>query len=119
GTVNPCTEASLDAALAGGGTVTFACSGMITFGAAKSITTTTSLDATGFAVTLSGGNAVRLFDVSGGTTTFTLTKLTLASGRAQGAPGAGMAVGGDGLGGAINSNGATVVANGCTFTGNV
>ena len=77
GVVNNCTEADLRAAMAGGGTVTFACEGTITL--AKTITNTvdTVLDGTGHQVTISGSNAVRLFSV---TTNFTVADLTLADG---------------------------------------
>lgn len=58
GVVNPCTEASLDAALAGGGVVTFACSGTIQPEHPKVITADTVLDGAGQPVTL---DATRIF----------------------------------------------------------
>ena len=60
GVVSNCTEADLRTALAGGGTVTFACDGTITITTPKSISADTTLDATGHTVTISGNNAVRL-----------------------------------------------------------
>src|SRR5207247_8382022 len=59
-TVTDCDEPSLRAAVADGGTVTFACDGTITLANTLDITTNTVLDANGHSVTLSGGGAVRL-----------------------------------------------------------
>src|SRR6266850_2143876 len=64
GTVANCTEADLDAALAGGGTVTFACDGTITVTGPKTISADTILDGAGHILTISGGNSVQLFRVS-------------------------------------------------------
>src|SRR5258706_391995 len=86
GTVGTCDEPSLDAALAGGGAVTFACDGTITLSATKVIAADTSLDATGRAVTLHGNNAVRHFALSSGVA-LSLTNLTIANGHSQGASG--------------------------------
>jgi hypothetical protein len=65
-TVTVCTEAALRTAMAGGGTVLFACDGTITL--ARTITNffDTTLDGTGHQITISGGNAVRVFYVSAG-----------------------------------------------------
>ena len=60
GVVMVCDEASLNAALASGGTVTFACDGTISISATKVIAQDTTLDATGRTVALDGGGAVRL-----------------------------------------------------------
>src|SRR6266496_1812456 len=65
GTVTTCDQSSLEAALAGGGTVTFACSGVIVLTNTISITTDTVLDGTGQSVTISGNDQVRLFNVGG------------------------------------------------------
>jgi hypothetical protein len=76
----PCSEAGLDAAiLAGGGPHDFgagACT--ITVTAAKTITGTLILDGTGAggSLTISGGDAVRIFDVTA-TGNLTLQNLTL------------------------------------------
>src|ERR1017187_10527875 len=61
GTVTSCTECSLRAAMAGGGTVTFTCDGTITL--ARTITNAldTVLDGSGHQITISGGNSVRVF----------------------------------------------------------
>jgi len=53
GTVTNCDQASLEAALAGGGNVTFACSGVIVLTNTINITTDTVLDGTGQSVTIS------------------------------------------------------------------
>ena len=68
GTVNNCNEAELRAAMAGGGTVNFACDGTITLASTINIDTDVVLDGSGHAVTISGGNAVRVFYASAGTT---------------------------------------------------
>jgi hypothetical protein len=47
GVVTSCSEASLRTAMAGGGTVTFACDGTITLGSTITISVNTILDGTG------------------------------------------------------------------------
>lgn len=68
GVVTVCDEAHLLAALAGGGTVTFTCSGTIPLSAEILIAADTAVDGTGQAVTISGNNAVRVFTVGEGVT---------------------------------------------------
>ena len=80
GTVSAATEAELDAALSGGGTVTFAVDGTITVTSEKIISADTVLDATGHDVTISGGNNVRIFTVTNGVN-LTLQHLTLSNGK--------------------------------------
>ncbi|HYN40525.1 MAG TPA: hypothetical protein VE129_02015, partial [Thermoanaerobaculia bacterium] len=66
GTAGSCTEASLNAALAGGGAVTFSCGGAVTIPitATKTISAPTATDVDGGGlVTLDGQDAVRLFSV--------------------------------------------------------
>ena len=108
GTVTNCTTfgpgaGTLDTALMGGGTVTFACSGTIVVPEIDISSGTTSIDATGHSVTLSGNNANRVFSVSGAT--LNLTNLTIAHGS-----------GGDG--GGIFNGGGTVTVTNCTLSGN-
>jgi hypothetical protein len=62
GVVTEPTEAKLRAALTGGGTVTFACDGVIPLASTLVIANDTSLDAVGRSVTLSGSNAVRVLE---------------------------------------------------------
>jgi hypothetical protein len=64
GVVTNCTEAALRAAVAGGGTVTFACDS--TFRLASTITNNLNLtlDGSGHEVRISGGSAVRVFAVN-------------------------------------------------------
>ena len=78
GVVTNCTEANLRAALVGGGTVTFACDGTITLGSTITNDTDTVVDGTGHQVTISGGNAVRVFQVNTNVT-FTLATITLTN----------------------------------------
>ncbi|HEV2318124.1 MAG TPA: choice-of-anchor Q domain-containing protein, partial [Verrucomicrobiae bacterium] len=105
GVVTNPTEAALNAALAGGGTVTFACNGTITITSSKSITTNTVLDATGYSVAINGGHSVQLFMVSSGAS-LTLANLTLANGFTTT------------NGGAIYNSG-SVSAYNCIFTNNL
>src|SRR5512142_2721761 len=62
--VTDCTEAALRAAMAGGGTVTFACDGTITLGSTITNAVDTVLDGSGHQVTISGSNACRVFYVN-------------------------------------------------------
>ncbi|HEU0040598.1 MAG TPA: hypothetical protein VFR76_15135, partial [Verrucomicrobiae bacterium] len=112
GVVTNCDEETLRAAMVGGGTVTFACDGTITLADQLTIDTDTTLDATGHNVVLSGGNAVRLFNINAGTS-LTLINLTIANGRNQGVDGAPGAAGGQGSGGAFNVDNATLTLLGC------
>src|SRR5262249_28262390 len=82
GTPASCTEAALDTALAGGGTVTFNCgpaAALIVVTAAKTPTGMTTVDGGGL-ITLSGGNGFQVFRVNAGVT-LTLRNLTLTLGR--------------------------------------
>lgn len=80
GTAATCTEAALDTALSGGGSVTFNCGGpaTITFTSTKSITVATTIQGSA-GITLDGGGAVRLFNVTGGG--LVLDHITLANGH--------------------------------------
>ena len=79
GVVSVCDEAHLRAALAGGGTVTFTCSGTITLTAEITIAADTTIDGTGQAVTISGNNAVRVLAVNSGVR-LNVDGLTVANG---------------------------------------
>ena len=81
GVVSVCDEAHLLAALAGGGTVTFSCSGTITLTAEITIAADTTIDGSGQTVTISGNHAVRVFNVNSGVT-LNLNELTVADGNA-------------------------------------
>lgn len=81
GIVTSCTESSLRAALAGGGTVTFACDGTITLANTISNSLNTVLDGTGHEITISGGSNVRVYYVATNVA-LTLTNLTIANGAA-------------------------------------
>ena len=63
GIVTDCTEASLRAALSGGGTVSFACDGTIVLSNTLVIASNTVLDATGRSITLDGNSSNRVFTV--------------------------------------------------------
>jgi uncharacterized repeat protein (TIGR01451 family) len=89
GTPGSCTEAALNTALAGGGTVTFNCGGgpvVIPITSTKVLSRSTTIDGTGQQVTLDGGATTKMF-----LTTYQLTtglnlvfrQLTLRNGRAS------------------------------------
>ena len=109
GVVVNCTEADLRAAMAGGGTVTFAGDGTITLTNTLTIAENAVLDATGHQVTLNGNNAVRVFSVNA-SATLTLINLTIANGRTFGVSPAE-------AGGIWNLD--TLNATNCTFQGNL
>jgi hypothetical protein len=109
GTVTNCTTfgpaaGTLEAALMGGGSVTFACSGTIVVPEIDINSGTTSIDATGQSVTLSGNNTNRVFLVASGAT-LNLQNLTVADAFFPG------------NGGGIFSFGTLTVAN-STFSDN-
>lgn len=81
GTPESCSEAAFDAALAGGGTITFNCGGpaTIVLTTQKVILVNTVIDGGGL-ITLSGNDTSRLFFVSGGYT-FLARHITLTHGR--------------------------------------
>lgn len=101
--VTSCDEASLRAALGGGGTITFECDGTIVLTNTLWITNNTVLDGTGRKVTLSGNQTVRVLDVSA---QLTLINVTIADG--------GQVVSGAGL---LNRGSCRLVN--CTFSNNV
>jgi hypothetical protein len=112
--VNSADEASLRAAIQTGGWVGFNVSGTITITNTICITNNVFLDGSGVAMTISGGNAVRLFYVGPGVV-FGVTNLTLANGSCiivTNVPGT------DADGGAIYNIGGTVTLAGCTLTNN-
>jgi hypothetical protein len=105
GVVTNCTEAALRAAIAGGGTATFACDGTIVLANTISITTNTVLDGTGHQITISGGGNLRVFYV-GVNATLGLVNLTVANGFSANG------------GGAIFNTG-SLNANNCQFVHNM
>jgi hypothetical protein len=118
GTVTNCTQADLQAALVGGGTVLFACSGTITLTSTIVIVQDTTIDANGYVVTISGGSAVRLFQLNSAVS-FWAKGLTLANGSSVGTNGASgdpPAPGGDGLGAGLLNLGGALTLTDCTLT---
>jgi hypothetical protein len=117
-TVTVCNEASLRSALAGGGTVTFACDGTITLSNTLVIAANTVLNGNGHVVTVSGNNAVRVFYVNAGVS-FTLQNLTVANGLVIGTNGVVMGEPGEDASGAgIFNNGTLTILN-CSFQNHV
>jgi uncharacterized repeat protein (TIGR01451 family) len=89
GTPETCTEAALNAALAGGGTVSFDCGGgpvVIPITSTKTLSKSTTIDGTGQQVTLDGGGTTRMFlttyQLSSGLT-LVFRQLTLRNARAS------------------------------------
>src|SRR5438132_1077274 len=101
----PAAEANLRTALAGGGKVTFTCSGTIILSSTVTISSPneTTIDGTGQNVTISGGNALTVFFVPTGVK-LNLNKPTIANGSAD-------------SGGGIYNEGMLTVTN-STFSSN-
>jgi predicted outer membrane repeat protein len=107
GIVGSLSEADLRAALAGGGTVSFAVDGSFTLTNTLQITNSVTMDGTGHNVTISGGGAVRVLSVSPGAN-LVLSHLTISGGYANDRMG----------GGGLLNNGAVTISD-CTFANNV
>ena len=105
GIVSVCDETHLLAALAGGGTVTFSCSGTIILTAEITIVADTTIDGSGQTVTISGNDTVRVFTVNAGVI-LSLNKVNIVHGYAA-----------SGSGGGIANNGSIIVTN-STFSDN-
>jgi fibronectin-binding autotransporter adhesin len=124
GTVTNCDEPSLRQAMTGGGLVTLACDGTIALANTLAVTNTTTIDASGHSVILSGNNTVRVLTVNGAATTLNLLNLTIANGRAAGTNGNDEIAlgpggnGGLGTGGGIYMSGGDLAASNCTFIAN-
>ncbi len=108
GTPGSCTDATLTKALSGGGNVVFSCGGSpktILIGSEKIITANTTIDG-GNLITISGGNAKRLFSLKD-FKSLTVKNITLANGYTSG------------QGAAITGGWQTVItANRCNFINN-
>jgi hypothetical protein len=106
GVVTACNEPGLKAAVVGGGTVTFSCSGTITvLGGTITISQNTTIDGSGHNITISGGGKIQLFVVNS-ERTLTLKRITVADGFNA-----------SGDGGGVLNNGTLTVTN-TTFRGN-
>ena len=132
GVVTVCDEAHLLAALAGGGAVTFTCSGTITLTGTITIATDTSLDGSSQNVLISGGGRTKLIVVTP-KAALTLKWMTIVEGSStSGFPGGGIENEGDlyvvhstfldnfadDYGGAI-ANGGTAVISDTIFSDNL
>ena len=104
GVVSVCDEAHLLAALAAGGTVTFACSGTIILTAEIVIGSDTTIDGSGQNVAISGNHAVRVFIVNSGVA-LSVNEISITQGYYEG------------RGGGIRNHGTLSVSN-STFSGN-
>ena len=130
GVVSVCDEAHLLSALSGGGTVEFSCSGTIALTSTITISTNTTIDGAGQAVTISGNNSVGVFKVDSGVT-LALNELIIANGSATAGGGVFISSGtlmvtnstfsgnrADLNGGAIYGSGGQVAVSDSTFSGN-
>ena len=98
------TESALVAAMAGGGTVQFACDGVILLAAPITVRIDTFLDGAGHQVAISGGNSVRVFQVEMNAA-FGLANLAIINGLSTNGAG-------------IYNQGGMLAATNCFFTGN-
>ncbi len=119
GVVTNADEASLVAAMNGGGTVTFACNGIIVLSNTLEISNNLVLDATGHTIALSGSNACQIFTIDNGVTLDAtnlafVDALNQATDTNTGPPFNFQIING-GLGGAIENSG-TFLAVQCEFT---
>src|SRR5262245_26405654 len=120
--INVCNESELRQAVKTGGTIQFGCSGIITLSGPIDIAKDVTLDGAGMAVTISGGNAVQLFNMAPHVT-FEVRHLTLADGWHQGTNG--LHVGSEvdrtgeaAFGGAIYNAGGTLRLVSCILSNN-
>ena len=105
GTAASCTTAALDAALGGGGTVTFNCGGgPVTITDNLTISQGTTLDGTGQQVTIDGGGTGSVITVNSGVQ-FAVTNLTLTNGSNT-------------VGGGIDNASGSVTLTNSTVSGN-
>lgn len=119
-TIDSPTQSALETALAGGGIVTFACSGTIVLTNTILISHDTILDGNGYTVTVSGGGAVRIFQVAAGVN-FWVKRLTLSDGKIMapnGVDGSPPSPGQDALGGAILCQGGNLTLTDCILSNN-
>lgn len=107
--ISVCDEASLRSALDSGGTILFDCDGVITLSQTLIVSNDVSLEGNGHAVTISGDNRVRVFQIDPGVSV-TLRDLTIANGLNAELNGA--------SGGGILNEGTLTLLN-CTFSNNV
>jgi uncharacterized delta-60 repeat protein len=117
GVVTNVDQASLEAAMSSGSSVTFGFNGIITLTNTLYITTNITLDGTGRSISLDGGNAVRHFVVTNGVT-LRLINMTLINGKYLGADGQTNEPGNPGWGGAIFNSGGTLALTDCKFINN-
>jgi Bacterial Ig domain/Bacterial Ig-like domain (group 3)/Carboxypeptidase regulatory-like domain len=109
--VTNCSESTLDAAIASGGTVTFTCSGIITLTNPLPVPNSGTLTIDGGnSVTISGDDLEQIAVITGGTVTF--QNITLEAGLAQGITGTDGSDGTDGPAGSPGSAGVNGAANG-------
>lgn len=103
--VTNATEAALRSAIANGGTVQFACDGVILLGNPIIIVSNTVLDGVGHQITISGNHTVRVIQVASGVS-FSLANLTIADGVSPSGAG-------------LYNDGGFVTATNCLFSANV
>jgi hypothetical protein len=117
-TVTTCDEAGLRTAIAQGGTVDFACDGTIVLTNTIEVSNSITLDGTGHQVVISGGDQVRLFQVSTGVV-FSARHLTFSNGRDQGTNSTSPLSAGDGRGAGFLILGGTLNLVDCSLSNHV
>lgn len=134
GVVTSPTDTNLRAAMAGGGSVTFACEGTIILSDTITNNLNTTLDARGHRITISGSNTYRVFSVATNAT-LTVLGLTIADGFSEFGAGINniggtvnlieavlahnVALASGGRGGALCNWGGVINATNCGFHGNL
>ena len=115
------TDAELRAAVAACGSITFTFDGVITLTNTINVTCAVTIDATGHAVTISGGNSNRIFNVLPGAS-LEIVNLTVANGWVRGTNGLpgtpatfGSQPGQSVVAGGVFVTNATLIASDCVF----
>ncbi|MDB6031190.1 MAG: filamentous hemagglutinin family N-terminal domain protein [Verrucomicrobiales bacterium] len=116
--ISSCDQPGLEAALAAGGTFTFGCDSTITLTKTLNVTKDITLDGNGHSITISGNNAVRIFEVSPNAN-LTLANLAISDGKYLGANGAPGNPGTLGSAGGILNAGGTVALLHCVLSNNI
>jgi hypothetical protein len=103
--------------LGGGGTITIAVDGTISLASPLDVLSSVTIDASGHNVTISGGNAVRVFTINA-PITVSMINLTIANGAVTGANGGAGVDGGSAQGAGILMAGSTLNISNCQFVAN-
>lgn len=114
--VTVCDQATLQSAVASGGTVLFGCDATIVLTNTLVVSQNTVIDGAGHNITISGNDVVRVFQVNPGIT-FKLANLTVANGKV-GTNASQSQFSGDAIGAGLYNNGGSVTMIAVTFAAN-